>query len=376
MFKILNKYKNNLGQAQTDISTLQTKLSQQSQDNQTLNSNINNQKTTIIDLKNNIDELEKNDNDLKKNLKSVEQELIQYEAEASQEIKKLRGGVKILSLQQKTSQDKIANLKDTVTNHENRLTGMAVENVLQNQRIEELSFQQTFQHVEIQTLSQDLQQQKDLSNALSTSLAARIAILESQETEQASSGIVSINTVKSIADSQNKTLELVKNLTGNTDTIEDITTFDVLNDDSHFKNTFNNLISLLPSLPGIKNDTDALNLKTLDLQDQISNLQPGDAGVTPQELDLWGQQFKTDLSSDLSDSWQTLLGAALVASVTPSLDQIKNQTSPSAISSAVGNEICNQTGNPNSCLNTGLRNLITNANKSNIAILRLVRYNS
>jgi hypothetical protein len=366
MFKILNKYKNNLGQAQTDINNLQTKLTQQSQNNQTLQTNVANQQTTINDLKDNIDTLEKNDTILKKGLKALEQELTQYEADASQEIKQLKGGVKVLSLQYKASQDKINNLRDTVALHENRLTGMALENTLQNQRITELSFQQTFQHVEIGKLYNDLQQQRDLSTALSTSLAARVTILESLGTKQASSGGTNVNAVKAVADNQNKTLELVKNLTGSTVPIADITTTEILNNNSHFENTFNGLIPNISSLPGIKSDVDTLDLKAVDLQNQIDNLQLGNAGVTPQELDFWGQQFRTDLNTDLNHSWQTLLGVALVTNVVPSLDQIKNQTTPAAIGNALGSEICNQTASPTSCLNTGLRNPIMNENRNNL----------
>jgi hypothetical protein len=229
-------------------------------------------------------------------------------------------------------------------------------NELQDLRITGLSLIQDFHSLEIDNLEKDLQQEKELNDALSTSLSARITILESRETKKAQGGGAPIGVSESVATSQNKTLELIKVLTGaDALNLPDITSQDIITNNSSFAPTFDEMIGDVPNVT-------SLNTKTLELENTVNNIQQGiDGQVKSEDFDLWGAQLK----GDLSNKWQTLLGVALGAAVLPKLDLVANQTTPTAIGSAVGSEICSQTANPNSCLNTGIKKPITDQIKAN-----------
>jgi hypothetical protein len=69
------------------------------------------------------------------------------------------------------------------------------------------------------------------------------------------------------------------------------------------------------------------------------------------KLDTWG----INIQDGINTGTEAIVTTSIAAKVVPRLVQITNQTSQPAISNAVGSEICNQTANPDSCLNTGVR---------------------
>ena len=98
------------------------------------------------------------------------------------------------------------------------------------------------------------------------------------------------------------------------------------------------------------------NTKIKDLTSKITALETAQVDTTQVE------KLRTDISKDT----QTIIAATLGTLVLPKLELVNNNTSPTAISSATNNALCQQAANPNSCLNTSLGNSIKN-NLGNIA---------
>jgi hypothetical protein len=215
-------------------------------------------------------------------------------------------------------------------------------------RIFNLSFQQTMLHLEVQKIYDELQVQKVLR------YSDRIVLLE--KIKEAGIGGTNVNATKALADSQVKTLELMnklgtqKNENGQevspVPSINPITTEDILNGDSgYFDDTFAKILAKI-SIPAqgdnvtLEEFQAALSQQTVNISENIGQ-KINDLGI--------------NITDGINTGTEAIMTGAITAIVTPQLTQIKNQTSQPAISGAVSQGICDQTANPNSCLNTGLK---------------------
>jgi hypothetical protein len=344
--KVLGKYGKDLNQANQAIDNLEAELTQTNQNSQVLQQNITTQQLSIQILEDNLTQSEETVNKVLEDLATTQTNLEQFKADAGEDIDILQTNVGVL--QKSFEQQKEA----TQTMYEiAEKQGIRIANLEGNQtelidRVTNLHLTQSVTKAEMDVLIQDLQEENDLQTAKSQGLAARLAVLEKTATNGTGGG-TNVNVVESVASTQQKMLETMNKLGTTTDeegnevkpipAIDSITTSALLNGDTdYFDDIFSQLFDQLPT--------------------KSEQQQEGEPQVTQEELEAWGIDFK-DL---IKDDMQTVIAGVIAATVTPLLNQIQTQTVPSAISEAVGTEICNQAQSPNSCITNNITNPINN----------------
>lgn len=108
----------------------------------------------------------------------------------------------------------------------------------------------------------------------------------------------------------------------------------------------------------INNTKIATSFNTNSITNNNTKLKELSSKVTALETAQMDTTQVKKLRTDISKDTQTIVAATLGTMVLPTLNQTATQTSPTAISSATNDALCQQANNPSSCLNTRITNPI------------------
>lgn len=213
----------------------------------------------------------------------------------------------------------ITSANEMITNLQNSLASMRLNIQLlqekvqsQDERITQLEVESTYWRSELLQLKQDFEENRELTDARITLLEAKVVLAENK-LRIAGSGSSPAAVTTAVANNQTKILDLTSKLTEPNPETPTITDTQILNGDSTFNDTFNDLITQIT--------------KTGDM--------------SPEQL----QQLRDNLSDDFS----AILLTGLTQNVVPDLTAIKNQTTQSSLASGTEQGICNSLNNPSAC---------------------------
>lgn len=110
----------------------------------------------------------------------------------------------------------------------------------------------------------------------------------------------------------------------------------------------------------LNNTATTANTNTANITNTNSQVQNLTSRLTALETAQMDTTQVQNLRSDISTNVEAIVAASLGTLVLPRLNELRTQTSPSAISSATNNALCQQATNPSSCLNTNFFSPIQN----------------
>ena len=326
LINILSRNNQDIDAANADIQQLQQALSEQTVTNSSLLSEIENAQGTIEELTANAEKQQQEFNKLESTLKEFKEEVAAYEAQAIQSIDDLKTTIDVLEADLITAKTNIDFLFETIESLSTNLAEQEAKITEQSVKIEGLEVITSVQIAELTNLKISIQNNEDLTDARLDSLEAKIVLGNERVS---TGGGISNSTRNSIAQQQNKTLELMNKLAGNPEAeLPDITYSQVANNNSPFTDLFN---QLLP---------------------QIS-LGTGEIG----EVDV------ESLSTRLNDDFTQTLTTLGIVGLTDTVNDIRNQTTAQAISQAAETAICNSTA-PNGCIAKDIKEPIVNGQNS------------
>lgn len=330
--KIFNKFQDDYDAMVDELDNAQTTINDQQVTIDEAKTQIEQNFNDINGLVDKNDEFEKELKKANKTIKQVSADLEDLEATYNEDIGETKEAIDSLKTTVKKAGDNIEILQKNIDIQKESIENLQAKVELQEITITQLSILLSINRVEIIQLKADIAANNDLTTAQVQSLEAKIKILENQSK---SGGGVPVGTQESIVNSQVKTVELLDKLTGQ-DSNYSTTYFDIVNQQSGFETTVNNLLANVPDVTNLSSN-------------------PQNPQVTPQELDTALADFKVDLNTD----FQTIIAAIIAGTVTPQLDTITNQTTQNSLSNAAETGVCNA-ASPNGCLTNNITNPINN----------------
>ena len=326
LINILSRNNQDIDAANADIQQLQQALSEQNVTNSELLSEIENAQGTIEELTSNAEKQQQEFNKLESTLKEFKEEVAAYEAQAIQSIDDLKTTIDVLEADLITAKTNIDFLFETIESLSTNLAEQEAKITEQSVKIEGLEVITSVQIAELTNLKISIQNNEDLTDARLDSLEAKIVLGNERVS---TGGGISNSTRNSIAQQQNKTLELMNKLAVNPESeLPDITYSQVANNNSLFTDLFDRL------LPQI-------------------NLETGEIG----EVDV------DTLTTRLNDDFTQTLTTLGIVGLTDTVNDIRNQTTAQAISQAAETAIFNST-TPNGCIARDIKEPIVNGQNS------------
>ena len=155
-----------------------------------------------------------------------------------------------------------------------------------------------------------------------------------------SGGGIPSNVRQGFVNQQTTTINLLDKLTGNNTTF-DPSYFGIVNGNDPFPDLSESLIAQVPDVTNFSPN---------------SNTTESTPQVNQQQLD----ESLANLEANINNSVGTIIAATIASQVTTPITNIQAQTTPAAIRNAADQAMCDQANNPDSCLNTQIRNPIQN----------------
>ncbi len=312
LLKILADQNEDIDAANANIQELATELTNQQTINQELSNEIEAAQINIDDLAAANEKQAKTIVTLQGNITELKANFEAYQSESIAEINNLKTYIDSLEADLIKSQEYTERLFDAIETLAENLTNYQARTTEIEDRIAGWEFRFSIYIAELLNLKIDIEEERDITDARITNLEAKV-ILGNKRISSGSG--ISSGTRNAIAGQQNKTLELMNKLAGNPiSELPDISYSNVSNGSSSFEALFD---QLLP---------------------QISTAQGGET------VDV--DELATRINSDFTNSLVTLGIAGLPGTV----NEIRQQTRPEAITSATGTAICNSTAS-GGCMN-------------------------
>jgi hypothetical protein len=409
--RLLGKYGKNLDAAEQSIDNLANEVENVKQDNTQLKQSITTQQVSIDILKDNLEQSQQNQQQLKADLQTTKNNLTQLKEDAEGAITALEADVSELEQNLVISEENVERMQDVAYKQENRIFRLEGNQIELEDKFFNFTVYQSVVRAELNELIVDLQQENNLQDAISKGLTARLTILEARG--GGGGGGISPYISESIADTQNKTLGLMQKLGTVKDSInypdlggiedsifEPITSDDISQGNVlKFEYTYDQLLDGIkpigePQVTKEELDTWGEGLRSSlnsDFNTSIATARDELMGGFDTSLNEKADIITTTVDASLTNTQggiksdtEAIVGTAIATMIIPGLttvgnqvsavgtqvgtiadrtefiadrtNTVVNQTTPSAISSASSDAICQQAQNPTSCSNKQFNN--------------------